>query len=111
MFDRNLGYLDVIIEVIGHIDRRLGSISFEQMALDRDELDLTAYRLSVIGEMTNKLSPTIKAKYPQIDWPAIYGMRNVIVHDYPGIDPGVVWRSATEQLRPLAQVCRAELGD
>jgi uncharacterized protein with HEPN domain len=42
--------------------------------------------LCQIGEQSSRLSKTLVARYPCIDWTAIRGMRNRIVHDYTGID-------------------------
>jgi uncharacterized protein with HEPN domain len=105
----DLEHLDSIIELIEHIQRRLDSMSFKEFEASRDELDLTAYRLSVIGETTNRLSEALKSRHPSIPWRAIYVMRNVISHEYRGLIPKRVWDTARNELEPLAAVCRAEL--
>ena len=78
---------------------------------DRDEQDLTAYRLAVIGEATNKLTQALRDRYPNIAWAAMYRMRNIIIHDYPGIDMMRVFETATTQLDPLSAMAREELRD
>lgn len=76
---------------------------------DRDELDLTAYRLSVIGENTNKLSEALKARHPTLDWARVYQLRNIVAHDYDAIDPVRIWRITGEHLDELSTICREEL--
>jgi uncharacterized protein with HEPN domain len=45
----------------------------------------------VIGEMVDKLSEEIKRKHPEIEWIKIKGFRNIVAHDYFGIDAEEVW--------------------
>lgn len=102
-------HLQQILELIGHIDRRLQGLDRERFRADRDEIDLTAYRLAAIGEATRKLSAALKERHPDIPWDAIYGMRNIIAHDYGAVIPDRVWNVTEGQLEDLERVCRAEL--
>lgn len=102
--------LELILELVSHLDRRLQGIQRERFIADRDEIDLTAYRLSIIGESCSKLSNDVRGRHRHIDWTGIVAMRNVIAHDYNGIDANLVWETLGEDLSALAEVCRAELG-
>ncbi len=73
--------LDLILQMISHLRRRLKPLSLRAFLGDVDEIDLTSFRLAVIGELTSKLDPALKARHPEIQWQAIYAMRNIIVHD------------------------------
>lgn len=108
--NRDLDRLDLILEVIGRLRRRLDGMTREQLfADDRDELDLASYRLSVIGENTNKLSVALKARNPHIDWDNIYYLRNRVAHGYEHVDPAAIWKVVGEKLTDLQAVCEAEL--
>jgi uncharacterized protein with HEPN domain len=74
-----------------------------------DEIDLTAFRLAVIGETTAKISDGLKSRHPDIQWSAIYSMRNVIVHDYNAIEPERLWAVFVDHIDPLANACQSEL--
>jgi uncharacterized protein with HEPN domain len=102
--------LDLMLRMIGHLERRLSSRTRAAFLTDIDEVDLTAFRLSVIGETSSKLSPELKSRHPHIDWIAIYNMRNVIVHDYDAVLPERLWAAFANGLDALAEVCRMELG-
>ena len=95
--------------MIGHLHRRLDKLSMPSFLASIDEIDLTAFRFAVIGEMSVKLAADLKARHPEIEWPAIYGMRNIIVHDYRAIEAERLWAAFTRQIDPLADVCRNEL--
>jgi uncharacterized protein with HEPN domain len=101
--------LELILELIGRIDGRLDDIDRNSFIADRDEADLTAFRLSHIGESTRKLPAEMKARHPGIPWIRMVDMRNVISHEYGAIDPARIWKTATEDLDALAAVCTAEL--
>ena len=47
--------------------------------------------MEIIGEAGNHVSDEIKAKFSNIEWSQIIGMRNVFVHEYFGVDSKVVW--------------------
>jgi uncharacterized protein with HEPN domain len=47
--------------------------------------------LEVIGEAVKKLPLELRNKYPQVDWSDIAGMRDVLIHNYFGIDYDIVW--------------------
>jgi uncharacterized protein with HEPN domain len=100
--------IELILRMIGHLRRRLHPLSLDDFLADIDEMDLTAFRLSVIGETTSRLSEALKARNPEINWPSIYGMRNLIVHDYGAIEPERLWAVFKRDIDPLAEVCHKE---
>lgn len=99
-------YLSLIIELTGHLDRRLGLLEWQQFLNDIDEVDLTAYRVLHIGEACKRLSDSIKATRPDIDWRSIIATRNILSHDYSGVDETLLWHAAKSGVPPLAVVCR-----
>lgn len=109
MINRDPDRLDVILEMIGHLKRRLADVTLDSFMLDRDEQDLTAYRLAVIGESSFRLSPELKARHPAMPWAAMYKMRNVIAHDYPGIDMVRIYETATTELDSIRSMASREL--
>jgi uncharacterized protein with HEPN domain len=46
----------------------------------------------VIGEMVDKLSIDFKNKHPEIEWHKIKGFRNIVAHDYFGVDAEEIWQ-------------------
>lgn len=47
--------------------------------------------LEIIGEATKKLPPEFRENYPQINWKAIAGTRDMLIHNYFGVDYQIVW--------------------
>jgi uncharacterized protein with HEPN domain len=105
---RDKARLETILRLIANLDRRLGGMDFVTFASDSDEIDLTAFRLAVIGENANKLSDAIKTRNPSLPWKGMYGLRNLVSHEYAMIAPRFVW-AATQELQAIRAMCHAEL--
>ncbi|HUW20677.1 MAG TPA: DUF86 domain-containing protein [Sedimentisphaerales bacterium] len=62
-------------------------------AFEKDELiqNWIIHHLQIIGEAAVRISEDFQKRSPQVPWSKIIGMRNVLVHDYFGIDFDVVW--------------------
>lgn len=60
--------------------------------------------LQILAESTQRLSDELKLAYPQIDWRGIVGFRNVLVHDYFGINPVRIWEIIDTDLVVLKNV-------
>lgn len=59
------------------------------------------FQLEIIGEAVNKITQNIKNKYQQVDWINITGLRNIIAHEYWGIDYTIVWSIIISELPKL----------
>lgn len=57
--------------------------------------------IAVIGEAATHLPETVTEALPQIDWSAIRGMRNILVHEYVGVDKTVISDLIATKLRAL----------
>lgn len=80
-------------------------------AFQKDELiqNWIVHHLQIIGEATRSLSSEFRERHPEIAWSKIIGMRNILVHDYFGIDVDVVWRAAERDLPELKSKIKALL--
>lgn len=77
-----------ILDAIAAIEAYTAGI--EDFASNPVTFDATVRQLSIIGEACSKLSEELKNKYPDVEWRPIIGLRNIIVHEYFGIDDKVV---------------------
>lgn len=65
--------------------------------------DAVIRNLQTVAESSRRLSGEIKATEAQIPWRELSGFRNVIVHDYLGIDLDAVWLVIAQDLPPLSE--------
>jgi len=102
-------YLIHIQESIGRIESYLagkGQADFFASTLIQDAI---LRNLQTLAESTQRLPPDWKAKHPEIDWAKIYGFRNVVAHDYLGIDLERVWKILERDLPALKNTIAAML--
>lgn len=95
-----------------YIEHMLGSILRIDEYVESKELfydshlvqDAVVRNLQVMAESSQRLSEEIKNKYPDVPWNDISGFRNVLVHDYLGIDLDVIWSVVEQELPGLEKV-------
>jgi uncharacterized protein with HEPN domain len=65
--------------------------------------------LQTLAESSQRLSETIKQSWPDVDWKGLAGFRNVLVHDYLGVDLELIYRAVEHDLPRLRKACEAAL--
>ncbi len=63
--------------------------------------DAVIRNLEIIGEAAKKIDKDFKNKHKDIEWQKIAGMRDVLIHDYMGVDVVNVWRVIKNRLPQL----------
>jgi uncharacterized protein with HEPN domain len=101
-------YLRHILECIRRIaeDTREGH---ERFLASHTLQDAVLRNLQVLAESTQRLSDTIKATQPGIEWRTIAAFRNILVHDYLGIDLETVWDITQRDVPTLQHTVTAML--
>ena len=66
--------------------------------------DAILRNLQILCESTQRLAETSKNRHPEVDWPAISGLRNVLVHDYFAVD----WEMDHHPTGPSSSGARSE---
>lgn len=59
--------------------------------------------IEVIGEAAKQVPPDFRARYPQVEWKLMGGMRDRLIHGYFGVDYDIVWNVATVEAATLKQ--------
>jgi len=98
----NSVYIEHMLDSILRIDEYVES---KELFYDSHLVqDAVVRNLQVMAESSQRLSEEIKNKYPDIPWNDISGFRNVLVHDYLGIDLDVIWSVVEQELPRLEKV-------
>ncbi len=94
-------YLYDMLDSIQAIEEFIKDIEYDKFLDDRKTISATIRELEVIGEASNHISSELKSKYPDTDWRTIKDFRNVLVHEYFGINNTILWQIITTKLTPL----------
>jgi uncharacterized protein with HEPN domain len=100
--------LEDILEAIASIARYTAR---GRSAFDRDELiqSWMVYHLTVIGESAARLTPELRDNHPEVPWPRVIGMRNILIHGYFAIDLEEVWVTVDQRVPVLRSQIEAIL--
>lgn len=93
-----LGHILECIELIEIYIKGQTSDSFKSSIQLQDSL---IRRLEIIGEAIKNLPEPIKKKFPEVSWKNIAGMRDILIHEYFGVDLDLTWRVITNEIPKL----------
>src|SRR3989338_802001 len=84
-------FLEDILDAVRKIQSYTSRISFTDFSKDTKTIDAVIRNLEVIGEAIKKVPEDVRSKYPEIEWKKISGLRDILIHEYFGIDNEIVW--------------------
>ena len=84
-------------------------MTFETFAADARTTDAVVRNLMTMGESIRWIPEPILDDHPEIPWRLMRGVRNVVVHEYFGVDPGILWATVRDDLPPLIKPLEAVL--
>lgn len=91
-------YLHDMLDSVNAIGNFIKDMDFESFTKDRKTYSATIRELEIIGEAAGRVSSELKANHPTIDWRTIKDFRNILSHEYFGIDNKIVWQIVNEKL-------------
>ena len=84
-------FLEDILSAIEKIEIYTRELSFKEFCENSMAVDAVIRNFEIIGEATKNVPKSIKEKYSDVEWKEAMGFRNVLTHDYFGIDLESVW--------------------
>ena len=89
------------IDAIAEIENYITGQTVEQFLENSMMRFACIKQLEIIGEACNHIDADTMAKYPAIEWRKVIGLRNLLIHEYFGIDAILVWDIIQNDLFPL----------
>lgn len=93
-----IDYLNDIRDSINDIEEFTKNISYDDFYADKKTNYAVIRSLEILGEAAKKIPNHIRDEYKNIPWKKIAGMRDVLIHDYFGVDLRMVWNVAIKEI-------------
>jgi len=103
MTNKPLLYITHILDAISSIESQMEEVTRKQF--DESEIlqGFIERKLEIIGEATKRISDDFKKQHPQIPWKDMAGMRDILIHQYTGVDEDIVWKTVIQKIPRLKE--------
>lgn len=93
--------LEDILDSLERIQNYIKGFDLHKFEVDQRTMDAVIRNLEIIGEAARHIPESIVEEYPNIPWRHIRDMRNILIHEYFGIDTTIIWQTITYDLPRL----------
>lgn len=94
--------LEDIVVAAASIESYVRGMNFQAFCADRKTVDAVVRNLEVIGEAARHVPDEIRSRASAVAWEDMSDMRNVLIHEYFGVDLPILWNTIQSDLPPVA---------
>jgi uncharacterized protein with HEPN domain len=91
-------YVEDIFEAVNKIERYTKGLNFDAFVGNDMIVDAVVRNLQIIGEAAKNIPEDVRNQHSEIPWKRMIGLRNIAVHEYFGVDLGIIWEIVTKNL-------------
>ena len=94
-------YKDDILQAVKRIEKYTKGYNVEKLKKDNLVADAVVRNLEIIGEAVKNIPNDVKKKHSDIEWKKIAGLRDILAHEYFGVDIVILWDIVKNKLPQL----------
>ncbi len=91
-------YVEDILQSMDRIERYTRGQTFERFRRSEMVADAVIRNLEIIGEAARSIPQEVRQRHPDIPWTRMIGLRNIAIHEYFGVDLGIIWEIVRRNL-------------
>lgn len=99
-------YIQDILEAISNIHEYTDGMTPESFESDKKTIDAVVRNLEIIGEAAKKIPKKICDEFSVVPWQRIGGLRDILIHEYFGIDLQIIWDVIQNKLVDLENISK-----
>jgi uncharacterized protein with HEPN domain len=111
---RRRTHADYLLDVLDNAEkaeRFVEGVTQEDFETNDEKVYAVVHALQTIGEAARHLPKSLRQRYTDVDWDDIVGMRDIVIHEYFGVDLDIIWRTVQKDLAPLKSVVKKILSE
>ena len=103
MEKNDFAYIEHILDSINKIEKYTDTINVYEFIDNELIQDAVIRNFEIIGEATKNISNDFRNKYANISWKKMAGMRDILIHNYLGVDLYAIWETIEKELPKLKE--------
>ena len=96
--------IEDILEAVHNIRTYTEGMDYPTWCKDKKTIDAVIRNFEIIGEAANHIPADVQSHYPHIPWQQMRGIRNILIHEYFGVDEEVIWEAIQNDIPALKEM-------